>query len=80
MGRARPAVIEGDVETGSVVARQSVGMATQVQPVAAILEDRVGPAVGALAARITWPIPAVSGQAVSKASSTASGCFSMTRR
>jgi hypothetical protein len=53
IGHARRAVIEEDVKTGSDVARQSVGMATQVQPVAAILEELVGPAVGALAGKIT---------------------------
>jgi hypothetical protein len=35
------------------MAGPSVGMATQVQPVAAILEERVGSTVGALAGKIT---------------------------
>jgi enoyl-[acyl-carrier protein] reductase II len=51
-GALRRAVIDGDVETGSVMAGQSVGMVTTEQPTAAILEELVGQAVGALAARI----------------------------
>jgi hypothetical protein len=35
------------------MAGPSVGMATQVQPVAAILEERVAPAVEVLAGKIT---------------------------
>ena len=51
-GALRRAVIEGDIETGSVMAGQSVGMVTSVQPVAAIIEELVGQAVGALGARM----------------------------
>ena len=50
-GALRRAVIEGDVEQGSVMAGQSVGMVTAVQPVAEILAGLVGEAVAALAAR-----------------------------
>jgi enoyl-[acyl-carrier protein] reductase II len=50
-GALRRAVIEGDIETGSVMAGQSVGMVTSVQPVAEIIQELVGQAVGALAAR-----------------------------
>jgi enoyl-[acyl-carrier protein] reductase II len=51
-GALRRAVVEGDIETGSVMAGQSVGMVTSVQPVAAIIEELVGQAVGALGARM----------------------------
>jgi enoyl-[acyl-carrier protein] reductase II len=50
-GALRRAVIEGDIETGSVMAGQSVGMVTSVQPVAVIIQELVGQAVAALAAR-----------------------------
>ncbi|WP_428489260.1 NAD(P)H-dependent flavin oxidoreductase [Rhodopila sp.] len=50
-GALRRAVIEGDIETGSVMAGQSVGMVTSVQPVAEIIQELVGQAVAALAAR-----------------------------
>ncbi len=50
-GALRRAVIDGDVETGSMMAGQSVGMVTSEQSTAAILEELVRQAVGALAAR-----------------------------
>jgi len=50
-GALRRAVIDGDVETGSVMAGQSVGMVTAEQSTASILEELVGQAVGALVAR-----------------------------
>jgi len=50
-GALRRAVIEGDIETGSVMAGQSVGMVTSVQPVAVIIQELVGQAVAALAGR-----------------------------
>jgi enoyl-[acyl-carrier protein] reductase II len=50
-GALRRAVIEGDVENGSVMAGQSVGMVTEEQPTRAILDDLVGQAVAALSAR-----------------------------
>jgi enoyl-[acyl-carrier protein] reductase II len=50
-GALRRAVIEGDIETGSVMAGQSVGMVTKVQPVAEIIQELIGQAAGALAAR-----------------------------
>ena len=46
-------MIDGDVETGSLMAGQSVGMVTGEQPTAAILEELVGQAVRAIAARST---------------------------
>jgi enoyl-[acyl-carrier protein] reductase II len=51
-GALRRAVIDGDIETGSVMAGQSVGMVTSVQPVATIIEELVGQAVAALGARV----------------------------
>jgi enoyl-[acyl-carrier protein] reductase II len=50
-GALRRAVIEGDVETGSVMAGQSVGMVREIQPTAAILRELLDQAVEALAAR-----------------------------
>ena len=50
-GALRRAVIEGDIETGSVMAGQSVGMVAAIQPVATILAELVGQMVAALAAR-----------------------------
>ncbi len=50
-GALRRAVIDGDVEDGSMMAGQSVGLVTRVQSVAEILEEVVGQAAAALAAR-----------------------------
>jgi enoyl-[acyl-carrier protein] reductase II len=50
-GALRRAVIDGDVETGSVMAGQSVGMVTSIQPVAEILAELRAQAVAALVAR-----------------------------
>ncbi len=50
-GALRRAVIDGDVEQGSVMAGQSVGMVASVQPVADIIDELVAQAVAALAAR-----------------------------
>ncbi len=50
-GALRRAVIEGDVENGSVMAGQSVGMVTAIQPVKEILEDLRAQAIAALVAR-----------------------------
>jgi enoyl-[acyl-carrier protein] reductase II len=50
-GALRRAVIEGDVETGSVMAGQSVGMVVSEQSIAEILDELVTQAVAALAAR-----------------------------
>jgi len=50
-GALRRAVIEGDVENGSIMAGQSVGMVTEEQPTVAILRELVDQAVAALAAR-----------------------------
>ncbi len=52
-GALRRAVVDGDVEHGSVMAGQSVGMVTAVQPIAAIIEELVEQAVTAIAARST---------------------------
>ncbi len=50
-GALRRAVIDGDVETGSVMAGQSVGMVTAEKPVATIIAELVEQAVLALASR-----------------------------
>jgi enoyl-[acyl-carrier protein] reductase II len=50
-GALRRAVIDGDVEQGSLMAGQSVGMVTCEQPTAVILAELVGQAVKALAQR-----------------------------
>lgn len=48
-GALRRAVIDGDVENGSLMAGQSVGMVKSIQPVATILAELVGQAEAALA-------------------------------
>jgi enoyl-[acyl-carrier protein] reductase II len=50
-GALRRAVIDGDVENGSVMAGQSVGMVTAEEPVAAIVDGLVAEAEAALARR-----------------------------
>jgi enoyl-[acyl-carrier protein] reductase II len=50
-GALRRAVIDGDVEQGSVMAGQSVGMVTSVQPVGVIIAEMIGQAEAAYAAR-----------------------------
>jgi len=50
-GALRRAVIDGDVENGSLMAGQSVGLVTREQPTAEILAELVQQAVNAIAAR-----------------------------
>jgi len=50
-GALRRAVIDGDVESGSVMAGQSVGMVTREEPVAAIIQELVDEAAAALESR-----------------------------
>ena len=50
-GALRRAVIDGDIEAGSLMAGQSVGFVTREQSTAEILEELVGQAVAMLAAR-----------------------------
>ena len=50
-GALRRAVIEGDVDTGSVMAGQSVGLVTREQSTREILDELVEQAVSALVAR-----------------------------
>ena len=50
-GALKRAVIDGDVETGSVMAGQSVGMVKKEQPVAEIIAELVDEAASALAGR-----------------------------
>jgi enoyl-[acyl-carrier protein] reductase II len=53
-GALRRAVIDGDVENGSVMAGQSVGLVTGIQSVPEIIDELVAQAVAALAARGPW--------------------------
>ncbi len=50
-GALRRAVIDGDIETGSVMAGQSVGMVTREEPVAAIIRELIDEAAAALESR-----------------------------
>jgi enoyl-[acyl-carrier protein] reductase II len=50
-GALRRAVIDGDIETGSLMAGQSVGFVTREQSTAEILDELVGQALATLAAR-----------------------------
>lgn len=50
-GALRRAVIDGDVENGSLMAGQSIGMVAREQPVAEIIAEIVDQAVAALASR-----------------------------
>lgn len=51
-GALRRAVVDGDVESGSVMAGQSVGLVTREQPMAEILAELVDQAVAALDRRL----------------------------
>jgi enoyl-[acyl-carrier protein] reductase II len=57
-GALRKAVVDGDVENGSLMAGQSVGLVRKIQPVRAILADLVEQAERALARRVEDPLPA----------------------
>ena len=50
-GALRRAVIDGDVESGSVMAGQSVGMVTREEPVAEIIKELADEAAAALSSR-----------------------------
>jgi enoyl-[acyl-carrier protein] reductase II len=50
-GALRRAVVDGDVEHGSLMAGQSVGMVTKEEPIAGILADLMADAAAALEAR-----------------------------
>jgi enoyl-[acyl-carrier protein] reductase II len=54
-GALRRAVVDGDVESGSLMAGQSVGMVTREQSTAAIIAELIDQAVAALAARHNAP-------------------------
>lgn len=58
-GALRKAVVDGDVENGSLMAGQSVGLVRKIQPVRAILADLVDQAERALARRAEDPLPAI---------------------
>jgi len=51
-GALRRAVVDGDVQNGSLMAGQSVGMVTREQPVAEIIAEIIAQAEAALAARV----------------------------
>jgi enoyl-[acyl-carrier protein] reductase II len=53
-GALRRAVVEGDVEAGSLMAGQSVGLVRKVQPVAAILAELLAQTEDALARSEAW--------------------------
>ena len=57
-GALRRAVVDGDVENGSLMAGQSVGLVRKVQPVADILAELVGQAEHGLARRAQSSAPA----------------------
>src|SRR5438094_8694560 len=50
-GALRRAVIDGDVESGSLMAGQSVGLVTREQSTAEILAELIGQALAAIASR-----------------------------
>jgi enoyl-[acyl-carrier protein] reductase II len=50
-GALKRAAIDGDVETGSIMAGQSVGMVTREEPLAAIIQELVDEAAAALESR-----------------------------
>ncbi len=54
-GALRRAVIDGDVENGSLMAGQSVGMVTREQPAAEIVQELIWQAASALASRPGLP-------------------------
>lgn len=56
-GALKRAVIDGDVENGSVMAGQSVGMVTREQPCAEILIELIGQASAALSQRFPSDVP-----------------------
>ena len=55
-GALRRAVIDGDVENGSVMAGQSVGMVTKEEPVADIIRPLLDQAAAALESRAAFLI------------------------
>ncbi len=54
VGALRRAVIDGDIERGSLMAGQSVAFAKKIQPVAGIIEDLVSSAERKLAEMAAW--------------------------
>ncbi|HEX6443432.1 MAG TPA: nitronate monooxygenase [Stellaceae bacterium] len=60
-GALRRAVIDGDIETGSLMAGQSVGLVTREQSTAEILDELVGQALAAIVGRERRPSNPFSG-------------------
>ena len=72
-GALRRAVIDGDVETGSVMAGQSVGMVTSEQPIAAIIGELVDQARRRRAVGMRWSsLPLREGAGMSRSHGQAS--------
>ncbi|HMR31774.1 MAG TPA: nitronate monooxygenase [Geminicoccaceae bacterium] len=61
-GALRRAVIEGDVEQGSLMAGQSVGLVKTVRPAAEIVRELVADAEAALARDMAGPLPAAAAE------------------
>jgi enoyl-[acyl-carrier protein] reductase II len=57
-GALRRAVIDGDVENGSLMAGQSVGLVTREQPTQAIIDELIDQAVSAIMTREDGPVVA----------------------
>jgi enoyl-[acyl-carrier protein] reductase II len=66
-GALRKAVIDGDVENGSLMAGQSVGMVTKEQPLPEILHELVDQAIDALLAREQNQVPAAEARRIGAA-------------
>jgi enoyl-[acyl-carrier protein] reductase II len=66
-GALRRAVIDGDIETGSLMAGQSVGLVTREQSTVEIIEELICQALTVLAARssrvLERPLPRFLGEA-----------------
>ena len=60
-GALRRAAIDGDVENGSMMAGQSVGLVTKEQPMAEIFDELVAQAIGSLEARGAQEVSAGTG-------------------
>jgi enoyl-[acyl-carrier protein] reductase II len=61
-GALRKAVIEGDIEQGSLMAGQSVGLVKSVRPAAEIVAELVAEAEAALARERAGPLPAAAAE------------------
>ena len=62
-GALKRAVIDGDVEAGSLMAGQSVGMVTREQSTQAVIDEFIAQALGVLVRRMTDGEDAAAGEA-----------------